>query len=79
MTDLPISHLQSVTSAGKNAPAFAWLITLFRDARSAVAQAKARNAHRRALRRMPDEILAAHARREEARRAVDKLLLLQMR
>ena len=29
------------------------------------------------LRRLPDEILAAHARREEARRAVDKLLRMR--
>lgn len=77
MTDLPISQSASANSAGKNAPAFAWLITLLRAARGALARASARNAHRRALRRMPDEILAAHARREEARRAVDKLLLMR--
>ena len=77
MTDLPISHSQSANSAGKIAPAFARAIALFRAALAARAQANARNAHRRALRRMPDEILAAHARREEARRAVDKLLLMR--
>ena len=77
MTDLPISHSASVNSAEKIAPAFARLIALFRIASGALAQASARNAHRRALRRMPDEILAAQVRREEARRAVDKLLLMR--
>ena len=70
MTDLPISQSAATSNAGKIAPAFASLTTLFRTAIVAVAQAAARNAQRR----MPDEILAAHARREEARRAVDKLL-----
>ena len=75
MTNLPISQSQSVTSTGKIAAAFARLIALFRTACGALAQAAARNAHRRALRRMPDEILAARARREEARRATDRLWL----
>jgi hypothetical protein len=77
MTDLPISQSAATTNAGKIAPAFASLTTLFRTAIVAVAQAAARNAQRRAQRRMPDEILAAHARREEARRAVDKLLRMR--
>ena len=77
MTDLPISHSPSANSAGKIAAAFAPFIAVFRTTCDALAQAAARNAHRRALRRMPDEILAAHARREEARRAVDKLLLMR--
>ena len=77
MTDLPISQSQSANSTGKIAAAFARLIALFRTACGALAQATARNAQRRAMRRAPDEILAAHARREEARRAVDKLLLLR--
>ena len=77
MTDLPISLSPSANSAGKIAAAFAPFIAVFRTACDALAQAAARNAHRRALRRMPDEILAAHARREEARRAVDKLLLMR--
>lgn len=77
MTDLPISHSQSVTSAEEIAPTFARLITLLRTARGALAQASARGAERRAMRRAPDEILRAHARREEARRAVDKLLLMR--
>jgi hypothetical protein len=74
MTDLPISHSQSFTSAETIAPAFARLIALFRTACGALAQAAARSAERRALRRAPEEILAAQARREEARRAVDRLL-----
>ena len=77
MTDLPISHLQSTNSTGKIAPTFARLIALFRTACGAIAQANARNAQRRAMRRAPEEILAAQARREEARRAVDKLLLMR--
>lgn len=74
MIDLPISHSASTNSAGKIAPAFARLIALFRIARGALAEAGAQNAHRKALRRAPEEILAAQARREEARRAVDRLL-----
>ncbi len=75
MTDLSISHSQSVTSAEKIVPTFARLIALFRTACAALAQATARNAQRKAMRRAPEEILAAQARREEARRAVDRLLL----
>lgn len=75
MTDLPISHSNPANRTGKNAPAFARLIALFRTASGALAQASARNTHRRALRRAPEEILAAQARREEARRAVDQLWL----
>ena len=77
MTDLPVSHSQSVNSTGKFAAAFARLIALFRTACGALAQATARNAQRRAMRRAPEEILMAQARREEARRAVDRLLLLR--
>ena len=77
MTDLPISHSQSVNSAGKMAAAFARWIALFRTACGALAQATARHAQRRAMRRAPEEILMAQARREEARRAVDRLLLLR--
>ena len=77
MTDLPISHLQPVNSAGKIALAFARLIALFRAACGALTQATAWNAQRRATRRAPEEILMAQARREDARRAVDRLL--QMR
>lgn len=77
MTDLPISHSASANSTGKIAPAFARLTALFRTACGAIAQANARNAQRRAMHRAPEEILAAHARREEARRAVDKLLLMR--
>ncbi len=75
MTDLPISNSQSANSAGKTAVAFAELIALFWTACGALTQATARNAQRRAMRRAPEEILAAQARREEARRAVDRLLL----
>jgi len=74
MTDLPICQSQSVNSAEKIAAALARLIALFQIACGAVAQAAARNAQRRAMRRAPEEILAAQARREEARRAVDRLL-----
>ena len=77
MTDLPISHSPSANRTGKLAAAFAGLSALFRSACGALAQATARNAQRRATRRAPEEILMAHARREEARRAVDKLLLLR--
>jgi hypothetical protein len=74
MTDFPISHSQPLNSAGKIAAAFAGLIALFRTIGGTLAHAAARNAQRRAMRRAPDEILAAQARREEARRAVDRLL-----
>jgi len=74
MTDLPINYSASANSTGKTAAAFARLIALFRIACDAVVQASARNADRRAMRRAPEEILAAQARREEARRAVDRLL-----
>ena len=74
MTDLPISQQQSAHSAGSLATAFAGMVSLYRAARDGLAQATARNAERRALRRAPEEILAAQARREEARRAVDRLL-----
>jgi hypothetical protein len=77
MTDLPISHSQSVNSAGKIALAFTQVIALFRTACGAVAKATSRNTQRRALRRAPEEILAAQARREEARRALDRLLQLR--
>ncbi len=77
MTDLPISHSPSANSAGRTAQAFARLIALFRTAHGALARAAARNAQRRAARRAPDEILMAHVRREEARREVDRLLLLR--
>jgi hypothetical protein len=75
MTDLPISHLPSANGTGKTAPAFARLSALFRAAFGALGQAIARNAQRKAMGRAPEEILAAQARREEARRAVDRLLL----
>ena len=74
MTDLPISQSQSVTSEEKTAPTFARLIAVFRAACGALTQATALSAQRRAMRRNPEEILAAQARREEARRAVDRLL-----
>ena len=77
MTDFPISHLQSVNSTAKIAAAFAPMIALFRTACGALAQATARNAQRRAMRLAPEEILMAQARREEARRAVDRLLQLR--
>ena len=77
MTDLPIIHSRSANSAGKIAAAFARLIALFRTACGALAQATARNAQRRVMRRLPDAILMAHVRREEARHAVDRLLLLR--
>lgn len=74
MTDFPISQSQPINCAGNLAPVIARLIAVFQTARGAMAQATARNAERRALRRSPEEILAAQARREEARRAVDRLL-----
>lgn len=77
MTDLPISQSQSANSTGKIATAFAQLIALLRTACGTLAQANARNAQRRAMRRAPEEILMAQARREEARRAVDRLLQLR--
>lgn len=77
MTDFPISRTSSANSAPKIAMTVAPLIALFRSARCALAKATARNAQRRAMRRAPEEILAAQARREEVRRSVDRLL--QMR
>jgi hypothetical protein len=77
MTDFPIGHSQSVNSAGKIAAAFARLIGLFQTACGALAQAVARNAHRRAMRRTSEEVLMAQARREEARRAVDRLMMMR--
>lgn len=74
MTDLPISHLPPASNAEEIVPPFARLIASFRTARGALAEAAARNSQRTALRRAPEEILAAQARREEARRAVDRLL-----
>lgn len=74
MTDFPISHTSSANSAPKIAPTFVRLIALFWTARGALAQAAAQNAQRRAMRRAPEEIVAAQARREEAHRAVDRLL-----
>jgi hypothetical protein len=78
MTDLPISQPQSANVAERIATAFTQLIAVFRTTtQGALAQATARNAERRAMRRAPEEILAAQARREEARRAVDRLLQLR--
>jgi hypothetical protein len=77
MTDLPISHSQSANRTGRFAAAFTRLIALFQVASGCLAQATARHAQRRAMRRAPEEILAAQARREEARRAVDRLLQLR--
>jgi hypothetical protein len=77
MTDLPISQSQPANGTAKVAAAVAGLIALFRTTSSALAQATARNAQRKAMRRAPEEILAAQARREEARRAVDRLWLLR--
>jgi hypothetical protein len=74
MTDLPISQSQSASSAEKIAAAFARLTALFQTAVHTLAQASTRNAQRRAMRRDPAEILAAQVRREEARRAADRLL-----
>lgn len=77
MTDLPISHSRAAINAGKIAEAVARLTALFRTAAGAWAEAAARRAERKAMRRAPEEILAAQARREEARRAVDQLMLLR--
>jgi hypothetical protein len=74
MTDLPISHSKVAFNTGKIAAAFARLITPLRTACGALIEAAAANAQSRAIRRAPEEILAAQARREEARRAVDRLL-----
>jgi hypothetical protein len=77
MTDFPVSHSTSASSIETTTATFAKLSALFRTACSALAEATARNAQRRAMRRAPDEILMAHARREEARRAVEKLMLMR--
>ncbi|MBA3910961.1 MAG: hypothetical protein C0524_14080 [Rhodobacter sp.] len=74
MTDLPISHSQATNSAGRIAAVFATLIAQFRTACGALGQATMLHFRRRAMRRAPEEILMAQARREEARRAVDRLL-----
>lgn len=77
MTDFPFSQSQPANSAGKIATVLAGLIALFRSAHHAAGHALAQQLSRRAQRRSPDAILMAHARREEARRAVDRLLLLR--
>lgn len=77
MTDLPFSYSQPLNSAGKIGAAGARLFAMIRNACGALVQATARNAQRRAMRRAPEEILMAQARREEARRAVDRLLQLR--
>jgi hypothetical protein len=74
MTDFPLSQSQSASTAGNVTAASERLIARFRTAWAALAQAAVRNAQRRAVRRAPGEILAAQARREEARRDVDRLL-----
>lgn len=78
MSDLPLSQPQPANNAETLAPAFARLIARFQTARAAWTQAMAlnaeRRAQRRAQRRAPEEILAAQARREAARRATDRLL-----
>jgi hypothetical protein len=70
MTDLPISQSQSSSTSAKFAAIFVQLIALIQTA-------TADHVRRRAARRAPEEILAAQARREEARRAVDRLLVLR--
>jgi hypothetical protein len=50
------------------------MIALFRTACGTLAQATAGNTERKAMRRTPEDILTARTRREEARRAVDRLL-----
>jgi uncharacterized membrane protein len=70
MSDLPLIQSPSAPTAGKIAALLAQLIALIQTA-------TADHAHRRAARRAPEEILAAQARREDARRAVDRLLLLR--
>lgn len=77
MTDFPIGHSQSADAAGKIAAALESAVALYRAASSAIGRAATAHLHRRALRRAPEEILAAQARREEARRAVDRLLHLR--
>ena len=77
MTDLPISHLQAVNSAGKIAAAIVRLKALLQTACGALGRATTEHTRRRAMRCAPEEILAARARREEARRAVDRLLQLR--
>jgi hypothetical protein len=74
MTDLPIIHSPSENRAEKITDAFLRLLAMFHAARKAMDHVPTRNLSRRAMRRTPDEILAAQARREEARRAVDRLL-----
>lgn len=77
MKDFPISLSQSIDSTGKFAAAISCMKTLYRTACGARAQAIALNTERKAMRLNPEEILAAQARREEARRAVDRLLQLR--
>jgi hypothetical protein len=74
MTDLPISQPQSANVAARIAIAFTRLIAVFWTAQGALAHATEQHAQRRAMRRAPEEVLEAQARREEARRAVDRLL-----
>ncbi len=74
MTDFPVSDLQSANSTVKITAASERVIALFRTVCGALAQATMRQIRPRTLSRTPDEILMAQTRREEARRAVDRLL-----
>lgn len=74
MTDLPISHLLSGNSTEKTSAISARMIALFETTCGALVQAAVRQSQRRTLRRAPEEILMAQVRRNEARRAVDRLL-----
>ena len=76
MTDFPVSHSTSASSTGAT--------TATRKAERPLSDRLQRsgpshcaNSQRRAMRRAPDEILMAHARREEARRAVERLMLMR--
>lgn len=70
MSDLPLIQSPSAPTAGKIAALLAQLVALIQTATE-------EHTRRRAARRAPEEILAAQARREDARHAVDRLLLLR--
>lgn len=74
MTDLPFKTSQTVDSAGVVSAVRARLTALIGTAGDALSRTILAHKARTAQRRAPEQILAAQARREEARRAVDRLL-----
>lgn len=74
MTDFPITPLQSDRRARTIVATFNQFSAAIFSAVAACVNAAKGQARRSFTRRTPDEILMAQTRREEARRAVDRLL-----